>query len=153
MKTHSENTPSVLIHEDTPTYGLWLVLVLGGTLFMTLFFAIALFWINPPVAWIMIGVTLFNALLFHAVCVRKYQIYSDRIRIELGRPFAFEIALNTIKEARVASGRKAFVYIGLRFATTTANTVEILRDGKASIIISPGDREQFLEQLNSALKT
>lgn len=156
MNTNEGNTsasvPTVLIHEDIPTYALWLKLVLAGILATTLGLAFILFKIDSQIAWVMIGITLFDGLLFHSICVRKYQIYSDWIRIELGRPFALNIPLNTIKEARAAGGLLALAYVGLRFATTTRNTVEILRHGKMDGVISPKDREQFLERLNSALK-
>ena len=100
----------------------------------------------------MFAVTVFDALIFHAVLPRRYQIFQDRLRIILGHPFAFNIPFSTIREARSTSGLKAFAYWGLRFATSSKGVVEIVRHQGWNVVISPANEGLFLEQLNQALE-
>ena len=72
--------------------------------------------------------------------------------IVLGRPLAVNIPLATIKEARPAPGSKAFAYWGVRFATSLKNVVEIVRHRGLNFVISPSNRDLFLERLAEALK-
>jgi hypothetical protein len=73
-------------------------------------------------------------------------------RIVLGRPFAVNIPLATIQEARSAYGSKALSYWGVRFATSSKTVVEIVRHRGWNFVISPANRELFLERLAEALK-
>ena len=139
-----------LIYEDTPKYDLWLKLVLGGVLALTLFLGVVLLFEDLVAAWIMFGVTLFDALLFRAILPRRFQIFQDRVRIALGGPFAVNILFSNIKEVRSVSGGKAFAYWGIRLATSTHYVVEIVRKKGLSLVISPTSGEVFLEQLNQA---
>jgi len=139
-------------YEDIPKYDLWLKLILGGTLAFTFVLSIVLLSVDLLGAWIAFGVTIFNVLLFHAILPRRYQIFQDKVRIALGRPFAFNIPLSTIREARSASGSKAFAYRGLRFATSSRSVVEIIRHKGWNVVISPANRDLFLEQLAQALR-
>lgn len=140
-----------LIYEDAPHYDLWLKLILGGTLALTFILGIWLLKIDLLGAWLCLGVTAFDALLFHAVLPRRYQIFEDRIRIILGYPFAFNIPLATIRVAQAASGAKAFAYWGIRCATSISSVVEIVRSKGWNLVISPGNRDAFLEHLNEVL--
>ena len=149
----SSNQESFLLYEDTAEYDLWLKLLLGGILAFTLVMGFFLLSVDKIGAYIFLGVTVFDALLFYAVLPQRYQIWTDRVRIALGRPFAVNIPLATIKEARSASGSKAFAYWGVRFATSLKNVVEIVRHRGWNFVISPSNRELFLERLAEALKT
>jgi len=146
------NNSVYLVYEDIPQYDLWLKLILGGTLAFTFVLSIVLLSVDLLGAWIAFGVTIFDALLFHAILPRRYQIFQDKVRIALGRPFAFNISLSTIREARSASGSKAFAYRGLRFATSSRSVVEIIRHKGWNVVISPANRDLFLEQLAQALR-
>jgi hypothetical protein len=97
-------------------------------------------------------VTVFDALLFYAILPQRYQIWTDRVRIVLGRPFSVNFPLTTISEALPASGAKAFAYGGLRFATSSRTVIEIVRHRGWNFVISPANRELFLERLAEALK-
>ena len=141
------------VYEDIPWYDSWLKLILGGTLAFTLVLGITLLSVDLAGAWIVFGVTAFDALLFHAVLPRRYQIFQNRVRIVLGCPFAVNIPLSTIKEARSASGSKAFAYWGIRFATSSRSVVDIIRHKGWNIVISPANKDLFLEQLAQALST
>ena len=79
---------------------------------------------------------LFLALLFYFIMPRKLEIHRDKLRIVLGSPFAINIALSTIKEAKRTSGTKAFVYSGVRFATSSKYVIEIVRNRGMSYVIS-----------------
>jgi hypothetical protein len=144
-------SPPFLLYEDTPRYDIWLKLVLGGVLAMTLVLGVVLLFSETEGAFVMFGVTAFDAALFTLIMPRRYQIYSDKLRIVLGGPFAWNIPFSTIKEARPASSLKAFAYGGVRFATSSKGVVEIARSKGCSVVISLANREVFLEQLNRAL--
>jgi hypothetical protein len=149
----SSNQESFLLYEDTAEYDLWLKLLLGGILAFTLIMGFFLLPVDRTGAYIFLGVTVFYALLFYAILPQRYQIWTDRVRIVLGRPLAVNIPLATIQEARSASGSKAFAYWGVRFATSLKNVVEIVRHRGLNFVISPSNRELFLERLAEALKT
>ncbi len=151
MKNRLINSP-YLIYEDTAQYDLWLKLILGGTLLLTFILWIVLLPVDTLGAWIFFGVTAFDALLFHAVLPRRYQLFKDRLRIVLGYPFSVNIPLSTIKEVKSVSGSKAFACWGIRFATSSKNVVEIIRRKGLNVVISPTNRETFLENLNQTLK-
>lgn len=148
----SSDQESVLLHEDTAEYDLWLKLILGGILGFTLAMGFFLLSVDKTGAYVFLGVTVFDALLFYAILPQRYQIWTDRVRIVLGRPFAVNIPIVTIKEARPASGSKAFAYWGVRFATSSKTVVEIVRHRGWNFVISPSNRELFLERLAEALR-
>jgi hypothetical protein len=83
---------------------------------------------------------------------QRYQVYSDKVRIVLGWPLAWNIPFTTIKEVRSASGAKAFAYNGVRFATSSKGIVEIIRSKGCNAVISPSNKEIFLEQVSRAMK-
>ena len=141
-----------LVYEDTPRYDFWLKSILGGVLALTLILGVILLSEDIGAALAMFGVTLFDALLFKAILPRRYQIFQDRVRIVLGGPFALNIPLSNIRQARQASSSKTFAYWGFRFATSTHYVVEIVRKKGLSLVISPASGDMFLEQLNQALK-
>jgi hypothetical protein len=143
--------PAFLLYEDNPKVDMWLRIMLGCILLMFLVLGLVLLFQDTEGAFAMFGALVLNALLFKLVMPQRYQIYSDRVRIVLGGPFAWNIPFHTIKEARSASGSKAFAYNGVRFATSVKGVVEITRSRGCNVVISPSNREVFLEQLNRAL--
>ena len=143
---------SYLIYEDTSRYDLWLKLLLPGILALTLVWGIALLAIGSTEAYGPLSATAFDALLFYSILPRRLQVYDDRVRIVLGRPFAVNIPFATIREVRPASASKAFAYQGLRFATSSKSVVAIVRSKGWNVVISPANREMFLTYLDQALK-
>ena len=143
---------STLLYEDTPKYDSWLKLILGGVLALTFILGIIFIYQDTEAAIAMFGITLFDALLFKAILPRRYQIFEDRLKILLGGLFSINIPFSNIAEAKPASGRKAFAYGGLRFATSARNVVEIVRKKGLNLVISPRNDDMFLEQLNQARK-
>jgi hypothetical protein len=142
-----------LLYEDTSRTDMWLKLMLGGILVMFLVLGGVLLFQDEADAFVMFGVAVFYALLFKIIMPQRYQIYSDKIRIVLGGPLAWNIPLSTIKEVRSASGAKAFAYRGVRFATSSRNVVEIRRSRGCNVVISPSNRDIFLEQASRAMKS
>ena len=143
---------SYLIYEDNAQYDLWLKLILGGSLAVTLILGFVLLSTDLVAAWICFGVTVFDALLFHAITPRRFQTYTDRLRIVLGWPFVVNLSLATIKEAHAATSNEVFAYWGVRFATSRHTVVELVRHRGLNFVISPSDRDTFLEQLNRAVR-
>jgi len=141
---------NILVYEDTPKYDFWLKFILGGVLALTFILGVIFIEQDTEAAVAMFGITLFDALLFRAVLPKRYQIFEDRLKIIMGGPFAINIDFSNIEEAKPASGRKAFAYGGLRFATSIHNIVEIVRRKGLNIVISPNNADMFLEQLNQA---
>lgn len=142
-----------LIYEDKPRYDLWLKLILGGVLLLTLVLGVVLLSQDREAALVMFGVTLFDALLFKAILPQRFQIFENTLRIVLGGPFAINIPFANIKYARSSSGSKAFVYWGIRFATSSRGVVEIARKKGQNLVISPTHDDMFRERLNQALET
>ena len=142
-----------MIYEDTPKYDLWLKLILGGVLALTLILGVILIYRDTEAAIAMFGITGFDALLFKAILPSRFQIFEDRLKILLGGPFSINILLSNIAEVKPASSRKIFAYWGIRFATSASNVVEIVRKKGLNLIISPRNDDMFLEQLNQALQS
>lgn len=145
-------SPAFLLYEDTPKVDVWFKLLIGGLVVLFVVMGIVLLFEGLEDALVMFGMAIFYALLFKLIMPQRFQIYSDRVRIVLGGPFAWNIPLQTIKEACLASGAKAFGYNGVRFATSLRGVVEIRRRKGCNVVISPSNREFFLEQLNKALQ-
>jgi len=145
-------SPAFLLYEDTAGMDMWLKLMLGGMLVMFLVLGGVLLFQDKEDAFAMFGVAVFYALLFKIIMPQRYQIYSDKVRIVLGGPFAWNIPFSTIKEVRPASGVSAFAYSGVRFATSSKNVVEIRRSRGCNVVISPSNKEIFLEQASRAMQ-
>jgi len=141
---------SALVYEDTPIYDRSLKIILAGILAATFVIGIILIREELEAALIMFGLTVFDALLFKAILPQRFQIFEDKLVIVLGGPFAIRIPFSNIADARSASGRKALVYWGIRFATSTRHVVEIVRKKGLNIVISPTNEDMFLEQLDQA---
>jgi hypothetical protein len=145
-------SPDYLLYEDNSKVDSWMKLMFTGIVLLFVVMGVVLLFEDTEAAFTMFGVAVFYAVLFKLIIPQRYQIYSDRIRIVLGGPFALNIPLSTVKEVKAASGAKTFAYSGVRFATSSKNVVEITRTRGCKYVISPLNREVFLEQANHALK-
>jgi hypothetical protein len=144
---------AILLYQDRPKYDFWLKLVVAGTLVITLIPSVAFIYLSAELAWTLLGLTLFDGLLFYAIIPRRFQLYEDRFRVVLGAPFALNIRYGNIEEIRTASTEEVFVYWGLRFATSTKNPIEIVRNKGLNMIITPSDKDMFMEQFEQARNT
>lgn len=141
-----------LVYEDIPKYDLWLKLLLYSVLALPFILGVVLLFQDIDGAWVMFGITLFDAMLFKAVLPQRFQIFGDRVRIVLGGPFAFNIPFSNIRDVRLTSSRRVFIYRGIRFATSYRGVVEIVRKKGLSLVISPVSGDLFVEQFNQALE-
>lgn len=141
---------NILVYEGKPKHDFWLKFLLGGVLALTFSLGVVLISNNIAAASAVFGVTLFDALLFKLILPQRFQILNDRLKIALGGPFAINIPLSHITDARPLSGIKVFFYWGIRFATSSNHTVEIVRKKDLNLVISPTNDDMFLEQLNRA---
>jgi len=141
-----------LLHVDTPRVAMALKVLMASILAMTLVLGIWFIFVDVEGAIVLFALTVFDALLFKAVIPRRYEIWSESLRIVLGGPLAVNIALHNIAEARAVAGEKAYVYWGVRLATTNRGVVEIVRRKGLNVVISPSDRETFLQRLSQALE-
>ncbi len=141
-----------LLHEEKAGYDLWPMAVLVLALAATLVPAVVLLFYEVAGAIFLFGTTAFDALLFHLVLPRRYQVFHTRLRIVLGWPLHWDIPLSTIREARPARPVNTWIYDGIRFATSSKTTVEITREKGLDVIVSPRDRQRFLERLGEALR-
>ncbi len=143
----------MILHEEPAAYDSWLkllVLIPAGLVIGAIFLAYSK---EYEGFFVLIGEGAFFVLLFYFILPRKYQIYQDKLKLVLGKPFVINIPLSTIKEVRHSSGVKAFVYSGVRFATSSGYVVEVVRSKGMNYVISPKNGDIFLEQLNQAIKS
>lgn len=133
-------------------YDGWLSTLLVGAVLIHPAIGAALFGTGEMVGGgVMFAVAALHALILRSYLPRWYEIRSDRLRIVLGWPFAVNIPFNTISEIRAARARDALVYRGLRFSPSTRTPVEIRRSKGLNMVISPQDRQEFIEKAHQAL--
>jgi len=144
---------TVLLYEDKPKYDAWLKYLFMGVPALTFVVGLVVINIDLTGALVLFCVTVFYILLFWSILPRSYQIYEDRFRIQLGRPFSFNVPLASIQGAEKASGYYAMAYWGVRFATSAKNVVEIKCRRRMNVIISPSNVDEFLEHLSQAQRS
>lgn len=142
----------MVIYEDVPRYDSWLKPLFSGIIAFTLILGLIFMMFSTEGAIVMFSITLIDGLLFWIIIPRNFQIYQNKMRIQLGGPFAMNIPLSKIDKARPGSSGDLWVYWGIRFGTSTSNVVEILRNKGMNIIITPEDAEEFIDQLNRAVE-
>ena len=143
----------MLIHEEKAAYDVWIKLVFLIPVGLVIGAVILLVADESLGSLVMFIDAVFLFLLFYFIMPRKYQIYEDRIKIVLGTPFAVNIQLSSIKEIRRVSGSKAFIYSGVRFATSARCVVEIVRRTGMNYVVSPQNGDVFLDILNQVIKS
>ena len=141
-----------MAYVDTPTVALPLKVLMASILAVTLVLGVWLVFEDIVAATAMFAVTVFDGLLFRAVIPRRYEIWSDSVRVVLGGPFAVTIPFQNMAQARAVAREKAYFYWGLRLATTNRGVVEIVRRKGLNVVISPADRETFLQRLSQAIQ-
>jgi hypothetical protein len=99
------------------------------------------------------AVALFAGMLYRLLLPQRFQVFDPKLRIKLGGPFAFNIPLSDITDVKSRTGAEAFFFRGIRYATSAEHTVEIIRSEGLDVVISPENRDVFLEQLNQARHT
>ena len=141
----------MLFYQEVPRYGSWLKLLLGGIVALTLIPGFFFLLFSTEAAITMFAVSAFDALLFFIIVPRRFEVYEDKFRIQLGGPVAVNITLRNIAEARPGHSGDVWVYGGIRFGTATTNVVEIIRKKGMNIIITPENPAEFIDRFNQAI--
>ena len=100
----------------------------------------------------LLGVAIVASGVYWSVLPRAYVLEADRLLIVLGWPWALNLPFNTIDEFRPGRFLDALRYWGLRFAPSVRAPVEVKRHKGFSVVITPVDREAFLEAAQRALE-
>ena len=150
----------LVLYEDRPGYALWLKALFALTPLLLIVLSILIYYGVLPVeseeearsaSIVLLATAVFVLLLFWAILPRKYQILTDRVKIVLGGPLYVNIKFDTVKEVRERGREKALLGIwGLQLTTSAKGIVEIVRSKGMHVVISPGNREFFLKELNKA---
>ena len=89
------------------------------------------------------------ASIFWFVLPRRYQVYEDHLRIELGGPFEVKIGFDQIAAIKITNK----VGFTIHFTTTVTKTyVKIVKKKGLSIMITPKSNALFIESANRALR-
>jgi hypothetical protein len=100
----------------------------------------------------LLGTLIFLLIVFWCVLPRRYAVMDDRLRIDLGWPFGFNLYYRNLVEIRRDSGGW---YIRANFVTTMdpARALRIVTTGGMQIMITPTRRDPFADKLEIALAT
>jgi hypothetical protein len=140
------------MYEDTPRYDRTIKVLISAFLGTLLLAGIVLVFYVVRASIVLFGDILLIGTISYFVRPRRYQVFNNKFRIVLGWPLGWDIPLSTIREARPAPNRARWVYRGARLATSSGTVVEIVRKKGINVVISPSNRETFLERLNEVLK-
>jgi hypothetical protein len=140
---------SSLIYEDKPPYDIRLRAIV--ILPVIIVFAAGLFIMDKEqeAANGLFITALVIGFILWAIIPRKYVIMEDAVAIALNSGIAISIPLNKITTARMAKG---FIF-SANFPTTLSGkyAVEIVKRKCLSVVITPGNPDQFTRILNSML--
>jgi hypothetical protein len=140
-----------LIYEDKTHKDIWLKLVLAIPVALILVPALySLANKDSETAMEMFGVVLFILIIFWVIVPRQYLILGDKVKIVFVRPFYFTIPFDTIKTARIAKGSS--FGINLPSSLSSKHAVEIVRKKRLGVVITPDNRDLFLETLGKAMR-
>ena len=142
-----------LVYENRPRYDSSLKWLVSAILGLTFIPAIILLNIDIIGPWALLAGTALDALLLYIIIPRKYQVFSDRVKIVLGGPFSIDLRFSTIEEVCAVTDTKTFVYWGVRMATSSKGIIEIVRQSGIDVVISPRDSDTFLGQIREAMDT
>ena len=141
-----------MIAQFKPVYDRWLQAIIVGVPTVTFTLAVAYLakgeWDTGAA---LLGIVLFVALVYWSVFPRAYVILPDRLRIVLGWPWSLSLHFGNIEEIRPGRFIDVLAYSGLRLAPSVRTPVQVKRNRGLNVVISPADREGFLEAAQSAL--
>ena len=143
---------TTLLYEDVPKYDSWLKPFLSGFVAFFIILGLVFMFFSTELGLAMFALAVLEAMLFTIIVPRLFQIYEDRLRIQLGGPFAVNIPLKHIDKAQKGSSDYILAYWGLKFGTSTSNVMEIIRNKGMNVIITPTHFTEFLNYLNQAIQ-
>ena len=98
-------------------YDWWVRAVLAVPLVVLLVMSLVIFAAGQSLGGtIMLGVILFDVLLFWSFLPQSYEIRPEGLRIVLGWPWRLNIPFDTVAEIHPGRGSDAVVFGGLRFS-------------------------------------
>ncbi|MCX6012132.1 MAG: PH domain-containing protein [Chloroflexi bacterium] len=148
----SQNKSTYVVYQEAAKYDLWLILLLVFIILLDFSIGVIIFFIDPVGFYVLFADGLFLILLFYFVLPRRYEIYSDHLRIVLGWPVSMNIPLSTIREIKSADNYESMIFWGMKFATSSKTAIVILRSKGISVVISPTYKQKFTEHLVQATK-
>jgi hypothetical protein len=140
---------SSLIYEDKPPYDIRLRAIVILPVVIVFVAGLSIMDKEPEAANGLFICALVIGFILWGIIPRKYVIMDDAVAIALNCGLAISIPLNKITTARMAKG---FTF-SANFPTTLSgkHAVEIVKRRSMSVVITPGDPEQFTRILNSML--
>lgn len=138
---------STLVYEEKPKFDVWMIGVLGLPVLLLIVPALFMNVSDPETSISLLGIAAFIVIVYWIIIPRKYCIMNDGVKIILGGPFTFNTPFNKIETARKIRG----MAMGINFATSFRNGVEIVRKRRMNINITPSNIELFLEKLDLSL--
>ena len=104
-------------------------------------------------AWILLIVLVFTAVLLFAVLPRKYQIFSDKIKVVCGL-LRIDILFGDVNAVEIRPRSDIYGSLeALRFGTGTGQKcIMIKRKRGMNILIQPRNTERFMEMINSTMR-
>lgn len=104
-------------------------------------------------AWILSIVLVFTAVLLFAVLPRKYQIFSDKIKVVCGL-LRIDIPFGDVNAVEIRPRSDIYGSLeALRFGTGTGQKcIMIKRKRGMNILIQPMNTERFMEMINRTIR-
>jgi hypothetical protein len=139
-----------LVHRDATHRDIGLKLVLSIPIVIILIPALLYLASNDSkTAYEMLAIVVVIVIVIWLILPRQYLIFDDRLKIVLGGPLSFNVPFHTIKTARIPKGTT----FGVNFPSSLSSkhVVEIVRNRRMSVTITPDDRDLFLKTLEKAL--
>jgi hypothetical protein len=87
---------------------------------------------------------------------RRFEVWPDRLVIVFPLRVRWSLPFETIAEVKPAKWWHAYAFMGVRFASNPALSVDIMRVApsvwkRPNIVVSPDQRAEFIEPVNAAL--
>jgi hypothetical protein len=95
-----------------------------------------------------IGITIAMSLFYIFVMPSKYCILNNKMRIEFMGPFKFNIPFDTISAVRDAGWSTVGINLPTNFSKSSL--LEIVRQGRMSVTITPSDKQAFVSSFHKA---
>jgi len=143
-----------VVYEEKLKIGLSLKVLLMFTFGVILVLTVWSFHTGETIgAWILSIVLVFTAVLLFAVLPRKYQIFSDKIKVVCGL-LRIDIPFGDVNGVEIRPHSNIYGSLeALRFGTGTGQKcVMIKRKRGMNILIQPMNTERFMEMINSTMR-
>jgi hypothetical protein len=87
---------------------------------------------------------------------RRFEIWRDRLVIVFPVLMRWDLHFETIESVEVAQWWHAYAFMGVRLASSPGKSVDIMRHEpnvlrRPDVVISPEDRDKFIERSNEAI--